>query len=911
MALHGGWAMAALLMCAGVMAQGKAAQYYVSTRGDDAWSGTLPEPNGARTDGPFATLERARDELRKVRAAGGLAEGATVSVREGAYCLTETLRFGPEDSGTDEAPVVFRAYEGEHPTLVGGRAVTGFTVYQGQTLKADLNAQGLAGVRFGQLLFNGERQHLARYPDYDRDNPYGGGWAFADGEPIPMYKDIEGESRRTLHYKEADQRNWARPEEGEVFVFPRYNWWNNIVRIASIDREARLISLTGDCSYPIRPGDRYYVQGLFEELDAPGEWYLDQGTGTLYFRPPEGTNPNGAGVTVHVPTLKTIVEFGPGTKQVTLQGFTIECCEGTAVVLRDTEECRVAGNTIRNVGDYGGNGVSVDAGKRNGVVGNDIHHVGRSGVALSGGDRITLTPAENYADNNYIHHVGLDYKQGVGVQLNGCGNRASHNLIHDGPRWGIGFGGNNLVIEYNHIRHVNLETADTGAVYTGGRDWLGSRGTVIRYNYFHDIIGFGNENGRWVSPHYCWGVYLDDNTGGVDVIGNIVARCVRGLIHLHNGRDNRMENNILIDGTLQQVEYNGWTRDHPYWTSHLPTMVEGWESVKDQPAWKQMRNMDLDPRSAVLPSGLIMTGNIFRRNLIYYHEPQAKLFRFSNVPWEGYESDFNLVYHFGQPILTGQFRLERETSGNLAPNATFDEGAVGALPPQWGWQEALGGQAHAELVEEGGVRALRIDGASVKDEKGNARFPVIVSAEVPAKPGQWYRLTARMRADKPQARAVLVGQSYIANVYFWAKTGEVRVGTEWGEQELAFKLPGPGEAGYNERMATVRARIDFREETGALWVDEVSLKEAVAMDEWEAWQALGFDQHSLIADPCFVDPDHGDYRLQPDSPALKLGFEPIPVERIGPYLSPLRASWPIVEAEGAREKPTRLEGGVQ
>ena len=83
------------------------------------------------------------------------------------------------------------------------------------------------------------------------------------------------------------------------------------------------------------------------------------------------------------------------------------------------------------------------------------------------------------------------------------------------------------MIEYNHIRHVDLETEDTGAVYTGGRDWISSRGTVIRYNYFHDILGYGQENGRWVSPHFAWGVYLDDNTGGVDVIGNIVARCLR------------------------------------------------------------------------------------------------------------------------------------------------------------------------------------------------------------------------------------------------------------------------------------------------------------------------------------------------------------------------------------------------
>jgi hypothetical protein len=79
------------------------------------------------------------------------------------------------------------------------------------------------------------------------------------------------------------------------------------------------------------------------------------------------------------------------------------------------------------------------------------------------------------------------------------------------------------------------------------------------------------------------------------------------------------------------------------------------------------------------------------------------------------------------------------------------------------------------------------------------------------------------------------------------------------------------------------------------------------MTEWEAWQAKGLDQHSVIANPRFVNPAKDDYRLKPDSPALALGFQPIPVEKIGPYAHPLRASWPIVEAPGARERPFSTE----
>jgi parallel beta-helix repeat protein len=715
-----------------------AAEWHVSPSGNDAWSGSLAEPNAGRTDGPVATLERARDAIRERRKAG-LAEPVTVFIHAGNYSLAKTFTLAKEDSGTAEAPVVWRAYGDDKPVLVGGAVITGWQSVTddprtgGKLLKADLATQGLDKATFSQLIFAGRRQHLARWPNFDPGNPYGGGWAYVDGKIMPMYADIEGESKRAFVQKPTDVRPWARPTEGEVFVFPRYNWWNNIVRIAEIDAASRKITLTADCSYAIRPGDRYFIQGMREELDAPGEWYHDRETHTLFFLPPEPL----ADRPVSVPTLGTIMSLGPDTEHVTIRGLTFECCEGTAVAAKNARHCRVAGCTIRNVGNYSGSGVSIEGGSDNAVMGCDISETGSNGISISGGDRTTLTPARNRAENNYIHHMGVFYKQGVGVALSGVGNRAAHNLIHDGPRMGIMFSGNNLEIEFNHVRHVNLETEDTGAIYTGGRDWISSRGSCIRHNFFHDILGYGREGQQWVSPHFAWGVYLDDNAGGVDVIGNIVARCSRAGLHLHNGRDNRIENNIFIDCGPQQIEYSGWTKDNTFWTNHFPTMVKGYESVAGEPAWQSMRNMKTHPKDAILPDGLVMTGNEFLRNIVDYRDPNAKLFSFRNLPFDHYKSDDNVVWHHGLPLLTG----------------------------------------------------LR-------------------------KPGQ----------------------------------------TE-------------------------------------------------TIDEWASWQALGFDGKSIVGDPLFVGRDQDDYRLRPESPALKLGFQPIPIEKIGPYADELRASWPIVEAEGAREKP--------
>jgi hypothetical protein len=383
---------------------------------------------------------------------------------------------------------------------------------------------------------------------------------------------------------------------------------------------------------------------------------------------------------------------------------------------------------IRNVGDYRGNGVAV-----NGVAGNDISEIGASGITIAGRDRVMLQAAGNYADNNYIHHTGVFYKQGIGIGLNGVGNRASHNLIHDTPNMAIWFSGNNLLIEYNHMRHTSVETADTGVVYTGGRDWISSRGTVIRYNYIHDSLGYGFENGKWVTPYYSWGIYLDDNTGGVDVIGNIVVRAYRGLIHLHNGRDNLIENKVFVDGKLQQAEFNGWVASSHSWLDRLPTMIAGYNSVKDQAAWKGMRNMDMDPERAVLPGGLIMSGNVFRRNIVYWSDPAAKLFSTQNLSLERNRWVKNLYWDGGAPIKIG-----------------------------------LGGKL-----------------------------------------GEW---------------------------------------------------------------------------------------------DFDTWRNAGQDAGSLIADPLFVDAAKGDYRLRARSPAAGFGFERIPVEKIGPYRDKLRATWPIVEAAGVRER---------
>jgi hypothetical protein len=141
---------------------------FVAANGDDSWSGKLIDPNAAKTDGPFASLQKARDAVRTLKKASGLPEGGiTVFVRGGAYSLPQTLKLEAQDSGSPGAPVTYQACEDETPVVIGGKLISGFEPYRGKILKADVASEGLEGVEFGQLFGNGRRMHLARYPNLD------------------------------------------------------------------------------------------------------------------------------------------------------------------------------------------------------------------------------------------------------------------------------------------------------------------------------------------------------------------------------------------------------------------------------------------------------------------------------------------------------------------------------------------------------------------------------------------------------------------------------------------------------------------------------------------------------------------------------------------------------------------------
>jgi len=570
---------------------------FISKDGNDNWSGGLSEPNANKTDGPFATLERARDEIRKIKTQEGLPEGGiTVELREGIYQIEQTFELKEEDSGNEDAPIVYRAKQGEEVRLMGGKVVTNFEPVTDKTIlerlvpeardkifQADLKALGITDfgkVKGGglELFFNNEPMTLARWPNEGFVNIVD----LVGGEPVNV-RGTKGDKIGKFMYEGDRPKRWRDEKDVWVHGYWFWDWSDQRHKVESIDTEKRIISVVPPYhGYGYRKGQWFYAFNILAEVDMPGEWYLDRETGIIYFLPPSTIEEGEATVSV----LDNLVTM-QNVSHVTLSGVTLELARGNAIIIEGGHNSCVTDCTIRNLGSWA---VRISGGTNKGVIGCDIYGTGNGGIALSGGERKTLQPAKHYAENNHIHNYSRwNRMYQPAISISGVGNRVSHNLIHNAPHMAISFSGNDHIIEFNEIHNVCYESNDAGAIYSG-RDWT-MRGTVIRYNYLHHINGF---KGRG-----CVGVYLDDMFCGTTIFGNLFYKVTRAAF-IGGGRDCVVENNIFVDCNPAlhiDARAMGWASYHvnttmkerllamPYkselWRNRYPNLVN---ILEDEPA---------------------------------------------------------------------------------------------------------------------------------------------------------------------------------------------------------------------------------------------------------------------------------------------------------------------------------------
>jgi len=276
------WVLCALLsFLASAKARAAERAIFLSPSGNDAWSGMLPAPNAEKSDGPVASPQRARELVCAFKARQEGSVGPVhVYLRGGTYFLSEPLVLTPADSGTKEAPVIWCAYQKEHPVFSGGQRLTGWT-------RTRLNGQDvwltkLPGGSFRELWIDGKRAVRSRWPKQ-------GTLAVAGLSANAKQKDWRNGVTQ-FRYSGEDIRAWPTALHGEVVVTNR--WVESHLPITSIDDKNHLIRFGKRSVFSLDPGDRYWVENVRECLTEAGEFYVDDCEKTVYLIPPLGADPN-------------------------------------------------------------------------------------------------------------------------------------------------------------------------------------------------------------------------------------------------------------------------------------------------------------------------------------------------------------------------------------------------------------------------------------------------------------------------------------------------------------------------------------------------------------------------------------------------------------------------------------------
>jgi hypothetical protein len=549
---------------------------YVATDGDDDWSGRVPEPT-SDGDGPFATIERARQEIRRLTQAGGRVPD-TVWIRGGRYERTEPVVL----DATDAAPVDYRAFPGERPVLSGGRPIEGWvetTVNGRRAWRATVPEVADGDWSFRQLFVDSERRHRARLPNAAADLPGN------DEEDFFWIADIPGvEPGAEPDYSDPDPNYTFVAGEGDLDgcdlkdaeIVALHWWFEERMPVADFDPKSRTVDLARrkTYSYPLVDGKReryarYYVENVPEGLTSPGEWHLDDADGTLTYLPKEGEKLDDVDVIAPIADQLLRIEGEPGTNDtvdfVGFEGVTFRhtmwdypepsksgsAQSGSrldaAVSVRGARNVSVENCTIECVGEYA---VELGAGCQGiRLVGNELAALGGGGVQVDGAgvdaEASRQTRAVRITDN-HIHDAGQVFHQSAGILARRTAETTIafnhiNNLYYTGIScgWSWGYGpqlARDNRIERNWIHDVGRGLlSDMGGIYTLGEQ----PGTVLRANRIHDITPW-NYGG--------WGVYLDEGSSHLVVDDNLIYDTASSSIRLHYGRENAVRNNVLVFG---------------------------------------------------------------------------------------------------------------------------------------------------------------------------------------------------------------------------------------------------------------------------------------------------------------------------------------------------------------------------
>ncbi|WP_215225099.1 right-handed parallel beta-helix repeat-containing protein [Echinicola shivajiensis] len=585
--------------------------FYVSPSGSDKNAGTV--------ESPFASITKAKAVIKDFKEENS-EDQVNLILREGTYYLQEPLVFGPIESGNEAAPYIIRAEEGKEVVLSGGKVLElKWKTYENEILVAKVPK----GLQFSSLFIKGQKQIRARYPNYQEGvYPYSG---FAEDalskERIDSWNNPTGGFIHALHSGRWGGMHYVITGKNADGTLAYEGGWQN-------NRESEMHK------------SMRFVENIFEELDAPGEWYLDTKKSLLYYYPNEGMGKEDIGQ-VEIAVLENLVTL-KGEKDHPVQYISFEGIEfthtaptfmkteeqlmrsdwtiyrGGTILMDGTENCSVTNSVFRNLG---GNAIFVSNYNRQAnISSNLIEEIGGSAISFVGGADALRSPSFNYhefveeenldtipgpktanypsnstASDNLIRNIGLIEKQVAGVQIQlAMDLHISHNTIYDVPRAGINIGDGawgGHIIEYNDVFNTVMETGDHGAFNSWGRDryWHPNRSKMndltarhpewIRLDAIKTTI---IRNNRFHCDHG-WDIDLDDGSSNYEIYNNL---CLSGGLKLREGFYRTVYNNITVNNGFHphvwfKESHDVFTRNIVM-TAHKQIRVDFWGDKVDE-----------------------------------------------------------------------------------------------------------------------------------------------------------------------------------------------------------------------------------------------------------------------------------------------------------------------------------------
>jgi len=325
---------------------------------------------------------------------------------------------------------------------------------------------------------------------------------------------------------------WKNADNGMIVGYFKYEWAMENIYIDKDNSTLGFIALSKEPTYGLESGQRFYAMNMLEELDVEGEYYIDYASKILYYYP---TSEFGT-VNPELSVLKDELFRLENAYNITFEGITLENTRGNGIYATSGKYVTIDNCVVRNIGN---GGVIINA-KESKVVNSDIYAIGGTAVRVSAGSNEKLTAGNVVVKNNKIHDFGRIFRTYQGaVNVNGSGNTVQYNEIYDAPHCALRFTGSNHLIANNEFYNVVYESCDAGAIYAG-RSWT-AWGTVIKDNYFHDIV-----RAEGLDSHSVAAVYCDDQLTGTTVEGNVFENCYRPVL-FGGGTGNIFKNNTIVD----------------------------------------------------------------------------------------------------------------------------------------------------------------------------------------------------------------------------------------------------------------------------------------------------------------------------------------------------------------------------